>query len=149
MSLRTILAAAAAALLAHAAPLAAQAGTSYTLLIYETPAQLGLREDPAAGAAYWRAYAEIGDSLRAAGVLRGGAALRTSGGVATVRVEGGRVRSEPAAYARTEAPLGGYFVIEVASLEEAVRWAARIPAAAGGAVEVRPAYPVPAMMGMR
>lgn len=59
-----------------------------------------------------------------------------------MRLEVGRARSEAAPYARTDAPLGGYFVIQVASLEEAVRWASRIPAA-GGAVEVAPRLPSP------
>lgn len=51
-----------------------------------------------------------------------------------------------AAHATAREELGGYFIIEVASLDEVVRWAGRIPAAITGAIEVRPAYPALTMM---
>ena len=43
-------------------------------------------------------------------------------------------------YAEIKEALGGYYVFECASFDEAVSWAARIPAAATGAIEVRPVH---------
>lgn len=113
----------------------------YQLLIHEHPEELAKREDRgAAGQAYWKAYADMGQRLQQAGVLRGGAALRPERLNASAGV--------PAAV--TNAQLSGWFVIEVASADEASRWAAQIPAAqSGGRVEVRALYPVPGMSAPR
>ena len=43
-------------------------------------------------------------------------------------------------YAEVKEALGGYYVLECASMDEAIDWAARIPGAEHGAVEVRPVY---------
>ncbi|MES3033970.1 MAG: YciI family protein [Gemmatimonadota bacterium] len=118
----------------------------YSIMIWESPAQLALRTDPSRGAAYWAAFASIGEELQKAGVLRGGTALRTGDAVRTVMVRDGAQRVRRAAHANAREELGGYFIIEVASLDEAVRWAGRIPSAVTGAIEVRPAYPAPTMM---
>jgi hypothetical protein len=57
----------------------------------------------------------------------------------TVRVEGGKPRHEPSPYAGPAIAVGGYLLLEVPSLEDALALAARVPAARlGGAVEVRP-----------
>ncbi len=120
----------------------------YQLMVYETPAELAKRSDPSpAGKAYWERFAAYGEQLKAAGILRGGAALHGGRTARSVTVEGGQVRvaDRPVASSKTE--LGGYFVIETDRLEDAVAWAAKAPSSsAGGAVEVRPFYPVPGMM---
>ena len=131
---------------AQAAPTAAGVGQQYSIMIWETPAQLALRTDSAKGGAYWSAFAQYGAELQKAGILRGGSALRTGDAVRTVTVRKGATRVRTASEARAGTDLGGYFIIEVASLDDAVRWAARIPSALTGAVEVRPAYPAPTMM---
>jgi hypothetical protein len=41
-------------------------------------------------------------------------------------------------YAETKEQLGGYYVVEAADLDEAIGWAAKIPGAKEGAIEVRP-----------
>lgn len=137
--MKKLLALAAAAVLtilpAQAAP--------YTLFIYESGAQLALRPSAdAAGAAYWAAYDAYGKQLEAAGILRGGSALTTGAPVAQV-VAGETSRPETT-FAVTPLALGGYFQIEVASDEEAIAWAARLPVA-DGVVEVRAGYLVPGM----
>ncbi len=43
-------------------------------------------------------------------------------------------------YAEVKEALGGFFVLECDSMDEALDWAARIPAAEHGAIEVRPVY---------
>mgnify|MGYP003463200897 CR=1 FL=1 len=56
----------------------------------------------------------------------------------TVRVRDGQTLVSDGPYAEVKESLGGYFLFECATLDEALDWAARIPAAAHGAVEVRP-----------
>jgi len=89
-------------------------------------------------------YVAFGEA--AAAVLRGGNALYPTSTATTVRVPGGPagdVLVSDGPYAETAEVLGGYYLLECADLDEAVRWAARIPAAwHGGAVEVRPVLPM-------
>lgn len=128
----------------------AQAATAvpqqFSIMIWETPEQLALRTDGTRGGAYWAAFAAYGAELQKAGVLRGGTALRTGDAVRTVTVRSGRPQVAARAHVDSRTELGGYFVIEVATLDDAVRWAERLPSALTGAVEVRPAYPAPTMM---
>ncbi|MFI7676728.1 YciI family protein [Actinophytocola sp. NPDC049390] len=69
------------------------------------------------------------------------AVLHPTGTATVVRVEGargGQVVTTDGPYAETKEALTGYYLIEADDLEEAVKIAAEIPAAWGGAVEVRP-----------
>ena len=80
----------------------------------------------------------------AAAVMRGGAALFPTTTATTVQVEGGkggRVVTSDGPFAESKEVLTGFYVLECADLDEAVRWAAQIPAAWYGKVEVRPVIP--------
>lgn len=127
-------------------PLAAQAA-EYQLQLFETPQELAKRSDPSpAGQAYWGAFAAYGEALKAAGILRGGAALRAGDEARSVRVRGGKVTTTQPPVAHPPARPGGYFVIDVDSLDTAMAWAAKSTTAqSGGVVDVRPFYPVPGM----
>ena len=117
-----------AALALAAFPAAAE---TYTLFVYETPADIALRTDTGAeGAAYWAAYAEFGAQLGRDGVVRGGAPLI------------------PASTAGTgELVLGGYFQIETASRAAAEAYAAEAPSSnRGGKTVVLEHLPTPGMM---
>jgi hypothetical protein len=84
-------------------------------------------------------YDEFGQS--AAAVIRGGAALYPTGTATTVRVpsgKGGDVVTTDGPYTETKEVLSGFYVFECADLDEAIAWAAKIPNAWDGAVEVRP-----------
>jgi hypothetical protein len=84
-------------------------------------------------------YNEFGQG--AAAIIRGGNALYPTATATTVRVEGGKggdVVTSDGPYAETKEALTGFYLLECADLDEAVSVAARIPAAWGGAVEVRP-----------
>ena len=83
----------------------------------------------------WGAYTK---ALIDAGVMRGGNALKPSYTATTVRLRDGQREVQDGPYADTKEHLGGYYLIEVPHLEEALAWAARNPAASTGAVEVRP-----------
>lgn len=78
--------------------------------------------------------------------LRGEPALRTGTTVRTGSRPNKTTRVSNGAHAESREELGGYFIIEVATLDEALLWASRVPSAARGAVEVRASYPAPTMM---
>ena len=109
------------------------------LLAYEAPGDFARRRaDKAAYDAYmgpWYAYSE---AMAKAGVVRGGDALKAPDTATVVSVRNGQRRVEDGPFADTKEQLGGFFVIEVASMDEALRWAARCPAADTGFVDVRP-----------
>ena len=75
--------------------------------------------------------------LQASGAYRGGEALVQVASARTVRTRAGRTTVTDGPFAETKEQLGGFFLIDVPTLEEAERWAARIPAAGTGAIEVR------------
>lgn len=84
-------------------------------------------------------YNEFGEG--AAAVIRGGAALYQTTTATTVRVKGGKggdIVTSDGPYAETKEALTGFYLLECADLDEAVKIAAQIPAAWDGAVEVRP-----------
>ena len=85
-------------------------------------------------------YNEFG--MAAEAVIRGGNALYPTSTATTVRVHGGKggdVITSDGPYAETKEALTGFYLLECADLDEAVRVAAKIPAAwSNGAVEVRP-----------
>ena len=86
-------------------------------------------------------YRSLSEDAQAAGVLVDGAELAPTGAATTVRVRDGQTLVSDGPYAEVKESLGGYFLFECGSIDEAVQWAARIPAAgAGGAVEVRPVH---------
>ena len=70
-------------------------------------------------------------------VLAGGDELDHTSTATTVRVRDGEQLVTDGPYAELKEALGGYFVLECATLEEACEWAAKIPGAQHGAVEVR------------
>jgi len=90
------------------------------------------------------AYGAYVEALQAAGVMRAGERLAPVAQAATVRVKDGVPQVLDGPYAETREQLGGYFLLEVADMDEALHWAARCPGAAHGAVEVRPLWPDPA-----
>jgi hypothetical protein len=83
-------------------------------------------------------YGEFGAA--AAAIVRGGAALYPTATATTVRTseKGGEVVATDGPYTETKEVLTGFFLLECADLDEAIAWAAQIPAAWDGAVEVRP-----------
>lgn len=89
----------------------------------------------AADGEIWGAYTR---ALIEAGILVGGEALHPAHTATTLRMADGRRAVQDGPYAATKEQLGGFYVIDVPDLDAALEWAARNPAAATGAVEVRP-----------
>lgn len=79
-------------------------------------------------------------SAEADGKIVGGAETAPTRTATTVRVRGGETLVTDGPFEALDEPLGGFFVFDCDSMDEAVDLAARIPGAATGAVEVWPAY---------
>jgi hypothetical protein len=78
-------------------------------------------------------------ALSQAAETRGGADLGDLSSATTVRVNGGDTLTTDGPFAETKEYLGGFYLVECESLDEAIAFAAKIPAARnGGAIEVRP-----------
>jgi hypothetical protein len=81
--------------------------------------------------------------MSAAGVLVDGGPLQPPSSATTVRVRDGEPLVTDGPFAELKEQIGGYYVLDCADLDEALRWAARIPAARFGAIEVRPLMVMP------
>ena len=81
---------------------------------------------------------DCGNAFRANGVMTGGEALHPVTSGATVRVRHGKLSVTDGPFAETKEQLAGFYLLEAASLEEAIEMAAKIPPAREGSIEVRP-----------
>ena len=112
----------------------------FALLIFESPEAFAARNtdenDPYLGA--WRAYYK---ALVEAHIYVGGDPLQPPETGTTVRLKDGKRHVQDGPFADTKEQLGGFTILELPSLDAALEWAARCPAAAIGAVEVRPVSP--------
>ena len=108
----------------------------FALLIFESPQLFAARNndesDPYLGA--WRAYHK---ALVEAGVYIGGDPLQSPETGTTVRLKDGKRSVQDGPFADTKEQLGGFTILELPSLDAALDWAVRCPAASAGAVEVR------------
>lgn len=108
----------------------------YLLLIYGPPgAPATTPEEQAASMEEWGAY--TADLLRR-GVMEGGEALEEVETATTVRVQDGDVLTTDGPFAETAEVLGGYYVLKVKDLDEAISLAAACPGARRGSIELRP-----------
>ena len=85
-------------------------------------------------------YIAFSREAEAAGVVLGGAELAPTRSATTVRVREGQTAVTDGPYAEAKEALGGYYLFECESFDEALDWAARIPGAQHGAIEVRPVH---------
>jgi len=85
-------------------------------------------------------YGEYTAALREAGVYVSSHRLRPTGMAKSLRIRGGETLLTDGPYAETKEQLGGYYLIDVKDLEEAQGWAAKIPSARWGTIEIRPIW---------
>jgi hypothetical protein len=109
----------------------------YMLLIYSEP-----ETDPVpqssewqAEMANWNAYTE---ELQTSGKMLAGDPLQGRETATTVRVRNGERLTTDGPFAETKELLGGFYMIDVDDLDEALAWAGKMPNIAHGSVEVRP-----------
>jgi len=107
----------------------------YTMLIYVPSAGRPAPEDGGASSQQWFDYTQ---ELQDTGVHVAGEGLEPIDCATTVRVRDGETLITDGPFADTKEMLGGFYVIDVADRDEALRWAAKMPSIAYGSTEVRP-----------
>ncbi len=107
------------------------------ILAFEAPGDFARRADKAQFKAYMDGWYAFGGSLEKAGILRNGAPLMGPETATKVSVRDGRRTVEDGPFSDSKEQLGGFFLIEVASLDEAAQWAKQCPAAKDGRIDVR------------
>ncbi|MCX7299510.1 MAG: YciI family protein [Rhodobacterales bacterium] len=109
----------------------------YMILIYSD-----LNAEPAYGTDEGRkmmeGYFTLNQELKAAGAWVAGDALQRTSTATTLRIRDGKTETMDGPFAETKEALGGYYLIEAPDLDAALGWAAKVPAAHYGSVEVRP-----------
>jgi hypothetical protein len=111
----------------------------YLALIYADEEQWDALTPEEREGAYER-YRAVASAATEAGVMTGGSELGPTRDATTVRIRGDETLVTDGPYAEVKEALGGYFLLECGSLDEACDWAARIPGAEYGAIEVRPVH---------
>lgn len=115
----------------------------YMCLIYRP---VGAQPSQAEMEAEFAAYGAFSAEAHASGKMVGGEPLEPPSDATTVRVRDGKRVVTDGPFADTKEWLAGYYIFDCASLDEALDWAAKIPGAKTGSVEVRPIMAIPAGM---
>ena len=110
----------------------------YALLIYTQEPM----EEPSGDevAAETEGYNKFGEHLQQRNAIRAGDALQPTSTATTVRVRDGKTIATDGPFAETKEALGGFYIVEAADLDEAIGFAAMIPGATHGSIEVRPIF---------
>ena len=112
----------------------------YAALIYS--AEPTTEPDPALWGQIMTEYMHFGEVAGAAGVIAAAEALQPTTTATTVHVKGGSKGGDMVTtdgpFAETKEALGGLYLLDCKDLDEAINWAAQIPGAWHGRVEVRP-----------
>ena len=109
----------------------------YMLLIYGDESQMASMSEEDMGQ-MMDAYNKFTTDFEASGKMIGGEALLPTATATVVQVQDGKTITTDGPFAETKEALGGYYAIDAADLDEAIAWAAKIPGAQGGSIEVRP-----------
>lgn len=109
----------------------------YVLLIHAAESRYATTT-PAEGEAVLQAYGAYTHDLFATGRAGDCAALEPTHTATSVRVREGKRAVKDGPFAETREQLGGYYRVWARDLDEAIAFAARIPSAEIGTVEVRP-----------
>ena len=109
----------------------------YMLLIYSPP---GAWSDipPEQQKEIYEAYGTFSMELEASGKMVSGDALQDTSTATSIRVRDGETLMTDGPFAETKEVLGGYYLIDVDTLDEALEWGAKLPGSWDGTVEVRP-----------
>jgi hypothetical protein len=108
----------------------------YMLLIYTNEAN-DASATPADMEATMTAYNAFTKEVVDSGAMRTSEALHPTSAVTTVRVRNGKTLTTDGPFAETKEQLGGFYMVEAKDLDAAIAWAAKIPGAKSGSIEVR------------
>jgi hypothetical protein len=109
----------------------------YMLLMYADES-IGQNFTPEQGQAIAKEWYALLQEAKTAGVLVSNDGMSPVANATTVRVRDGKTLTTDGPFAETHEQLGGFFVVECKDLDEAIKWAAKIPTAKYGSIEVRP-----------
>jgi len=109
----------------------------YMILIYSPEGRWDSAPEDERNAVYAE-YGRLAGELQQRGAMRGGAELQPTSTATCVRVRDGESLVTDGPFAETKEQLGGYFLVQAESLDDALEWAGKIPTARHGTVEVRP-----------
>ena len=115
----------------------------FMLIFQEPDSEFAKGEDPATAPAHYGAWSAYIGAMAQAGVLVSGNGLQPPRTGTHVQIRNGKRMIHDGPYADTKDHLGGYCIIEVPSLDEALEWAARSPNVSAGSTEVRPVMELP------
>jgi hypothetical protein len=115
----------------------------YMLLIYDDEAKWERMSEEEANALMGEYFAYT-DELRRSGAFVSGEPLENTPSAKTVSVRDGQHFVTDGPFAETKEQLGGFYLVDVESEDEALDWAAKIPTARTGRIEVRPLAQIPA-----
>jgi hypothetical protein len=99
------------------------------------------REEAAAESPKWAAYTQ---ELQDAGAFVSGEPLQGNETATQLRVRDGETQLTDGPFIEAKEYLAGYYCIEAPDLDAALAWAAKVPNAVYGTVEVRPVMEIPA-----
>ena len=114
----------------------------YIALIYANEADRPQPGTPASEK-MMKDYFDYSDAVVKAGVFKAGDALLPTPTATTVRARDGKTLTTDGPFAETKEQLGGFYVLDCKDLDEAISWAAKIPDARTGSIEVRPLMEFP------
>ncbi|MEJ6709273.1 MAG: YciI family protein [Amylibacter sp.] len=83
-------------------------------------------------------WKDVTDTYVKDGVMVSGNALQPVEAATSLRLRDGKLETMDGPFAETKGHLGGYYLLECKDLDEAIKYAAMIPTARDGTVEVRP-----------
>jgi hypothetical protein len=111
----------------------------YLLLMYadESIGSNWSKEEMQAAGKTW---AEFRKEMSSSGVLVSSSGVAPNTSATTVRVRNDKTMITDGPFAETHEQLGGYFLVECSDLDEAIRWAEKIPTAKYGSIEIRPLW---------
>ncbi len=111
----------------------------YLLMIYGEEA-LEAKMSPEAMGELMEGYGTFSEELATSGAMQSSERLQPISSATTVRVRKGDTVTTDGPFAETKEQIGGFYLIDVPDLDAAITWAAKIPTAAYGSVEVRPIW---------
>jgi hypothetical protein len=118
----------------------------YLILAYETDDAFEARDDPDRAVGYWDAWSGYLRALAASSEFVSAGGLLPPASATTLRLRDGQRLLQDGPFADSKEQLGGYFVVDVADLDAALKWAEQCPSARYASVEVRPLLPPPSDM---
>jgi hypothetical protein len=111
----------------------------YMLLMYASESE-ALKIPPEETQALFQTWQTLLREAQDAGVLLSSNGLSSIANATTVRVREGQTLCTDGPFAETHEQLGGFFLLDCKDLDEAIRWAAKVPHAKYGSVEIRPLW---------